>query len=160
MTYQSTSNSLTVSSRIPLASVDGDEKDLEVSSAKKQAKRASKRISMAPTYDTIIPLRKRLSMPTFNSTSTGPPPYPDSFPGPGVKFTQVQPREDEGRERLPLYSNVIYLKAVMPRKLEFTGPGIQAKDRKWKRVPCVLEGTSFKVMNLRVFLLLKGPVSS
>ena len=33
----------------------------------------------------------------------------------------------------------------MPRKLEFTRPGVQAKDRKWKRVLCVLEGTSFKV---------------
>lgn len=115
----------------------------------KHPKRTSNRISMAPAYDTIIPLRRRLSMPTFNSASTAPPPYPDLFLGHaqthGVKFTQIQPRDDEGQEKLPAYSNSIYLKAIMPRKVEFSGPGVQAKDRKWKRVLCVLEGTSFKI---------------
>ena len=114
----------------------------------KQPKKTNNRISMAPAYETIIPLRRRLSMPTFNATSTPPPPYPDLFPNAqshGVKLTQIQPRDDEGREKLPAYSNSIYIKAIMPRKLEFTQPGVQAKDRKWKRVLCVLEGTSFKV---------------
>ena len=117
------------------------------SSTAKQPK-ANNRISMAPAYETIIPLRRRLSMPTFNAASTPPPPYPDLFPNAqsyGVKLTQIQPRDDEGRERLPAYSNSIYIKAIMPRKIEFTRPGVQAKDRKWKRVLCVLEGTSFKV---------------
>ena len=110
--------------------------------------KSNNRISMAPAYETIIPLRRRLSMPTFNATSTPPPPYPDLFPKAqsyGVKLTQIQPRDDEGREKLPAYSNSIYIKAIMPRKLEFARPGVQAKDRKWKRVLCVLEGTSFKV---------------
>ena len=114
----------------------------------KQPKKTNNRISMAPAYETIIPLRRRLSMPTFNATSTPPPPYPDLFPNAqshGVKLTQIQPRDDEGREKLPAYSNSVYIKAIMPRKLEFTQPGVQAKDRKWKRVLCVLEGTSFKV---------------
>ena len=110
--------------------------------------KTNNRISMAPAYETIIPLRRRLSMPTFNAASTPPPPYPDLFPNAqsyGVKLTQIQPRDDEGRERLPAYSNSIYIRAIMPRKVEFTKPGVQAKDRKWKRVLCVLEGTSFKV---------------
>ena len=110
--------------------------------------KTNNRISMAPAYETILPLRRRLSMPTFNATSTPPPPYPDLFPNAqtyGVKPTQIQPRDDEGREKLPAYSNSIYIKAIMPRKLEFSQPGVQAKDRKWKRVLCVLEGTSFKV---------------
>ena len=117
------------------------------STANKQPK-TNNRISMAPAYETIIPLRRRLSMPTFNATSTPPPPYPDLFPNAqsfGVKLTQIQPRDDEGREKLPAYSNSIYIKAIMPRKLEFIRPGVQAKDRKWKRVLCVLEGTSLKV---------------
>ena len=118
------------------------------SSSSPTAKKTNNRISMAPAYETIIPLRRRLSMPTFNATSTPPPPYPDLFPKTqsyGVKLTQIQPRDDEGREKLPAYSNSIYIKAIMPRKLEFARPGVQAKDRKWKRVLCVLEGTSFKV---------------
>ena len=118
----------------------------EASSPKKQPKKSNNRISMAPAYETILPLRRRLSMPTFNSTTTPPPPYPDLFPQPyGVKPAQIQPRDDEGREKLPAYSNSIYLKAIMPRKIEFSQPGVLSKDRKWKRVLCVLEGTSFKI---------------
>jgi hypothetical protein len=57
----------------------------------------------------------------------------------------IQPRDDEGKEQLPPYSNSIYLTGIMPRKLEFSSPGVQARDRKWRRVLCVLEGTAFKV---------------
>ena len=132
---------------------DGDVplEDLPEASSPIIKNKINNRISMAPAYETIIPLRRRLSMPTFSSTLTAPPPYPDLFPGQasahtyGVRSTQIQPRDDEGRETLPAYSNSIYLRAVMPRKLEFSRPGVQAKDRKWKRVLCVLEGTSFKV---------------
>ena len=129
-------------------SVKPSEASSSSSPTAKQPKRTNNRISMAPAYDIVIPLRRRLSMPTFNATSTAPPPYPDLFPNAqtyGVKLAQIQPRDDEGREKLPAYSNSIYVKAIMPRKLEFIRPGVQAKDRKWKRVLCVLEGTSFKV---------------
>jgi len=126
---------------------DGEASGAASSSDAKEPKKTNNRRSMAPAYDTIIPLRRRLSMPTFNATSTPPPPYPDLFPGQtyGVKHTQIQPRDDEGREKLPAYSNSIYLKAILPRKFEFSQPGVQAKDRKWKRVLCVLEGTSLKI---------------
>ena len=122
------------------------------------------RISMAPAYDGVAhsaPLRRRRSMPTFNASSTLPPPYPAFFhhgsstptsssdvhlPNSGVPSQhQVLPREDEGREQLPPYRNSIYLRAVLPRKMEFEKPGMQARDRKWRRVLCVLEGTAFRV---------------
>ena len=121
------------------------------------------RISMAPAYDDHLPsLRRRRSMPTFNASSTLPPPYPAFFPHgsstpssssadlhpatSGVPHQhRVLPRDDEGREVLPTYHNTIYLRAVLARKMEFDKPGIQAKDRKWRRVLCVLEGTAFRV---------------
>ncbi|KAG2008459.1 hypothetical protein CC2G_013891 [Coprinopsis cinerea AmutBmut pab1-1] len=112
----------------------------------------------APAYEEVDvdvdavphPLRKRRSMPMFNESSS-PPPYPSflasSHPHPSQRFAhhEIQPREDEGKEELPAYSNAIYLKAILPRKMEFVAPGVQAKDRKWKRVLCVLEGTMLRV---------------
>ncbi|KAI9465747.1 hypothetical protein BJY52DRAFT_1220495 [Lactarius psammicola] len=87
-------------------------------------------------------LRRRLSMPTFGPSSS-PPPYPQfRF---GERGPAIQPRDEEGRERLPRYTNDIYLRAIMPRKMEFSAPGVQARDRKWRRTLCVLEGTSFRV---------------
>lgn len=88
-------------------------------------------------------LRRRASMPMFN-TSGPPPPYPSFIPNHLRRFMPT-PREDEGKESLPPYSNDIRLVAIMPRKMEFAGQGIPAKDRKWRRVQCVLEGTAFRV---------------
>ncbi|EPS95260.1 hypothetical protein FOMPIDRAFT_1025871 [Fomitopsis schrenkii] len=100
----------------------------------------------APVPQDVLPstptLRRQRSMPVYKESSD-PPPYPDFHPRrPGPV---VVPRDEEGRERLPVYSNAIYLAAVMPRKVEFSAPGVQAKDRKWRRVLCVLEGTAFRV---------------
>ncbi|KAJ7906306.1 hypothetical protein B0H13DRAFT_2506601 [Mycena leptocephala] len=36
---------------------------------------------------------------------------------------RIAPRDDEGREALPGYSNDILLRGVMPRKMEFSAPG-------------------------------------
>ncbi|KAN0131960.1 hypothetical protein V8E53_010240 [Lactarius tabidus] len=87
-------------------------------------------------------LHRRLSMPTFGPSSA-PPPYPQFRFGEGGPA--IQPRDEEGCERLPRYTNEIYLRAIMPRKMEFTAPGVQARDRKWRRMLCVLEGTAFRV---------------
>ncbi len=57
----------------------------------------------------------------------------------------IAPRDDEGHEVLPPYSNAVYLRAEMPRKAEFTAPGVPAKDRKWRRVVVVLEGTVLRI---------------
>ncbi|PIL23288.1 hypothetical protein GSI_14598 [Ganoderma sinense ZZ0214-1] len=88
-------------------------------------------------------LRRRRSLPVYEPSSD-PPPYPDPLfrrRGQGVGLGI----EEEGMERLPGYSNAIYLAGIMPRKMEFMAPGIQARDRKWRRVYCVLEGTAFRV---------------
>ena len=86
-------------------------------------------------------LRRQRSMPIFNAASE-PPPYPTFARRDNVT---IMPRDDEGRERLPEYSNAIHLTAIMPRKMEFSAPGIQAKDRKWRRTLCELQGTAFRV---------------
>lgn len=89
-------------------------------------------------------LMRRTSMPTFTSASD-PPPYPSFDPRPPKSAPPFQFHEDEGRERLPPYSNSLYLSAIMPLKMEFSSPGVQAKDRKWRRVFCELEGTTLRV---------------
>ncbi|KZV72763.1 hypothetical protein PENSPDRAFT_649523 [Peniophora sp. CONT] len=90
-------------------------------------------------------LKRQHSLPTF-SPNAEPPPYPTFARGGPLPL----PREDEGREKLPAYDNDIYLAGVLPRKMEFTAPGVQAKDRKWRKVLCVLEGTAFKVYALPI----------
>ncbi|PLW20586.1 hypothetical protein PCANC_06063 [Puccinia coronata f. sp. avenae] len=57
----------------------------------------------------------------------------------------VVPREEEGREKLPKYSCAIHLEGWMPRKMEFKSPGIQAKDRAWKRQYVIVHGTMIRV---------------
>jgi hypothetical protein len=109
----------------------------------------SKRIVKAPAYEAgPHRLRRRRSMPSFIAISD-PPPYPAferrTHPHGLPAQLYIQPRDDEGQERLPAYSNSIYLKSVVPRKMEFVAAGVQAKDRKWRRVVCVLEGTALRV---------------
>ena len=103
--------------------------------------------SVVATDVNVIPdgsrLQRRRSLPTFTE-ATEPPPYP-SLDIPARFIPKVFPRDEEGKEHLPVYSNDIILSAVLPRKLEFSSPGVQARDRKWRRVLCVLEGTVFRV---------------
>ena len=96
------------------------------------------RLSTASHY-----LRRRRSMPVYDESSE-PPPYPSFAPHPSSQY-KIMPREDEGFECLPSYTNPIYLKAIMPRKMEFSSFGVQARDRKWRRVMCVLDGTVLRV---------------
>lgn len=101
-------------------------------------------------------IQRRRSLPTFTA-ATEPPPYP-SLEIPGRSIPRVFPRDEEGNERLPPYSNDILLFAVLPRKLEFTSPGVQARDRKWRRMLCVLEGTAFRVFEPPASVVGIGPV--
>ena len=90
-------------------------------------------------------LKRRRSLQVYEPSSD-PPPYPDPVFSRHSKVPAYQPpHEDEGREELPRYSNAIFFAGPMPRKMEFVRPGVQAKDRKWRRVYCVLEGTALRV---------------
>lgn len=75
-----------------------------------------------------------------------PPAYTSMYRQSGTGAVQeILPREEEGREGLPGYSCAIHIEGYMPRKLEFTAPGVQARDRAWKRQYFVLHGTSIKI---------------
>lgn len=54
-------------------------------------------------------------------------------------------REEEGHEPLPVYSCDVHIEGYVPRKMEFLKPGVQAKDRRWKRQYIILHGTSIKI---------------
>lgn len=54
-------------------------------------------------------------------------------------------REDEGTEALPAYSCDVHIEGWVPRKMEFLKPGVQSKDRRWKRQYVILHGTSIKI---------------
>ncbi|CAE6521447.1 unnamed protein product [Rhizoctonia solani] len=82
----------------------------------------------------MSPLMRRNSMPT---QIRHPPSYNDLY-------TSV-PREEEGKEKLPGYSCGIHIEAMMPRKMEFSAPGVLAKDRSWKKQYIVIHGTSLYV---------------
>ncbi|KAI0754355.1 hypothetical protein C8Q80DRAFT_1117099 [Daedaleopsis nitida] len=117
----------------------------QAGTAEAQTTEGAEHAESAEDVITAPMIRRRRSLPVYEPSSD-PPPYPDPlFRRKGQALYQPQPREDEGRESLPSYTNTIYLSGPMPRKMEFTQPGVQAKDRKWRRVWCVLEGTAFRV---------------
>jgi len=55
---------------------------------------------------------------------------------------EVQPREDEGREKLPGYSSAISLETIFLKKMELDGAIHRAQDRNWYRVYATLQGTA------------------
>lgn len=75
---------------------------------------------------------------------TAPPAYHAVYKRPAGPAQVVYPREEEGVEGLPDYTCAVHLEGYMPRKMEFTAPSVQARDRSWKRVYVVLHGTSIK----------------
>jgi hypothetical protein len=102
-------------------------------------------------------LKRRASLPHW-SMATPPPPYPE-FGWHQARF-RVVPREEEGRERLPGYDTGIHIRAIMPCKMEFTAPGVQARDRKWRRVLCELQGTVFRVYKCPASAVGVGSIAS
>ena len=128
----------------------GQRRDLSIidEETKGKARATDSVSSVVATETNTLPedprIQRRRSLPTFTE-ATEPPPYP-SLEIPGKFVPKVFPRDEEGKERLPAYSNDILLSAVLPRKLEFSSPGVQSRDRKWRRVLCVLEGTAFRVL--------------
>ncbi|KAK2461313.1 hypothetical protein APHAL10511_006840 [Amanita phalloides] len=128
---------------VPVSDVESEVKGGGTTAEERGKEKRLSRVSVMEELPSPNVVRRRRSMPSYYGPTSPPPPYP-TF-GPFQRPLHIQPREEEGRERLPPYTNDIYLKAIMPRKMEFALPGIQAKDRKWRRVICVLEGTMFRV---------------
>ncbi|EUC66791.1 PH domain protein [Rhizoctonia solani AG-3 Rhs1AP] len=87
-----------------------------------------------PAPPMLTPLMRRNSMPT---QIRHPPNYNDLY--------SSVPREEEGKEKLPGYACGIHIEAMMPRKMEFSAPGVLAKDRSWKKQYIVIHGTSLMV---------------
>ena len=81
-------------------------------------------------------------MPSQKPEQVAEPVYPTYDPPP---YTEPTLREDEGKEALPPYWNDILITGLLPRKMEFSAPGVQARDRSWKKVWCELRGTTLLV---------------
>lgn len=96
-----------------------------------------------PEYE-APPMSPSLRRRSMIELRVEPPPYtvihrrPE---GPQV----IYPREEEGQEKLPLYNCSVHIEGYLPRKMEFSAPGVQAKDRSWKRQYIVLHGTCLRV---------------
>ena len=123
--------------------ISSPRRDLSIIEETKGKGKATDSVSSAiAAEDNVLPegsrIRRRRSLPTFTA-SIEPPQYPS------LEIPGRIPRDKEGKEQLPEYSNDILISAVLPRKREFSSPGVQARDRKWRRVLCVLEGTAFRV---------------
>ena len=81
-------------------------------------------------------------MPSQKAEEETEPVYPTYDPPP---YTAPTLREDEGKEALPPYWNDILIAGLLPRKMEFSAPGVQARDRSWRKVWCELRGTTLLV---------------
>lgn len=57
----------------------------------------------------------------------------------------ILPREEEGQEPLPQYTAKVHIEGYLARKMEFSAPGVQSRDRSWRRFYFVLHGTFLKV---------------
>lgn len=102
------------------------------------------------------PLKRRRSMDDMHVK------LPDYAP-PAKGVYLPRPREEEGRENLPEYFchvsfrlfithlafadllAQVHIEGYLPRKMEFTAPGVQARDRSWKRHYFVIHGTTLSV---------------
>lgn len=86
-------------------------------------------------------LRRRRSM---FEVGAAPPPYSTAQSRlQGLHL--ITPREEEGRETLPDYMCTVHIEGYLPRKMEFSAPGVQAKDRSWRRQYFILHGTCLRV---------------
>ncbi|WWC69470.1 uncharacterized protein I206_103410 [Kwoniella pini CBS 10737] len=70
-----------------------------------------------------------------------PPKYEPPFPGTYIP----RPRDEEGKEKLPTYWCSVHIEGMLPRKMEFSAPGMQSRDRSWKKLYFIIHGTSFYV---------------
>jgi hypothetical protein len=78
-----------------------------------------------------------------SSNDDAPPEYGTLVSTPhSLRRFNIQPREDEGQEKLPPYSCALSLENVFMRKAELEGAVYRAHDRNWYRVYATLQGTA------------------
>lgn len=95
-----------------------------------------------PTPATHHPqLKRRLSA----GDADPPPPMYEPLASFGAPGPACRPRDEEGREKLPGYWCGVHIEGTLARKMEFVQPGVQAKDRGWKKFYFVLHGTALFV---------------
>jgi hypothetical protein len=92
------------------------------------------------TSPSTAPRRRR----SMYEVGAAPPPYSSVHSGAALA-KPIVPREEEGRESLPSYGCSVHIEGYLPRKMEFSSPGVQAKDRSWRRQYFVLHGTCLRV---------------
>lgn len=85
-------------------------------------------------------LKRRLS-----AGDAAPPPMYEPLLAFGAPGPACRPRDEEGREKLPGYWCGVHIEGTLSRKMEFVQPGVQAKDRGWKKFYFVLHGTALYV---------------
>lgn len=94
-----------------------------------------------PAVEDAPHLQRRRSMIEMAAV---PPPYAIIHSRPEGP-QKIFPREEEGKERLPNYGCSVHIEGYLSRKMEFSAPRVQAKDRGWSKKYFVLHGTCLKV---------------
>ena len=98
-------------------------------------------------------LKRRMSA---DDVSVPPPDYEPPQPGTYIP----RPREEEGKEKLPGYwcavsgadlyfaptdTQQVHIEGQLTRKSEFSAPGVQSRDRSWRKLYFIVRGTSLLV---------------
>ncbi|PWW75321.1 hypothetical protein C7212DRAFT_42024, partial [Tuber magnatum] len=61
------------------------------------------------------------------------------------RTSRSPPREEEGKEKLPVYSCSLHCEAIFKQKMELSSPFDRAGVRKWVKAYAVLHGTLLKL---------------
>lgn len=128
--------------RVP--SLEGSSSDRRSSlDATEESSPSSRRASFDDYFKTLFssPASTGLAMPSPVDDSDLPPAYDVPQTKPRHR-PPVQPREDEGHEALPPYSNSISLQAVLMRKMELVKCIHRPQERDWSREYVSLQGTA------------------
>ncbi|CAH7681749.1 expressed protein [Phakopsora pachyrhizi] len=120
-------------------------KTISISESSPSANPEATSLLIASPSQSSVPFTHRRQSMYEMRLANDPPPYQDTLQGLNNAKHKILPREEEGREGLPKYSCSIHLEGWMPRKMEFRSPGVQAKDRAWKRQYIVLHGTMMRI---------------
>ncbi len=95
-------------------------------------------VGSSPFFGADKALKRRRSAEDLTAL---PPKYEPPFPGTCIP----RPRDEEGHEALPEYWCAVHIEGSLSRKMEFSAPGVQSRDRAWKKLYFILRGTTLYV---------------